>query len=122
MTEQAEATQTNLDRLVQLVDRAAQTIARLQAENIAQRASMAELKAQLQAAQSELEGKAGRIEALEAEVQSFAALKADAEWCRWFRRKYGQSTFYTHIENAYREENLGDSASIIAIPTRVLAV
>lgn len=122
MTEQATATKASLDRLVQLVDGAAQTITRLQAENMAQRASMAELQMQLQAVQAQLDGKAARIEALEAEIQGFAVLKADAEWCRWFRRKYGQSTFYTHIQNAHRAENPVGSAGVIAIPTRALAI
>jgi cell division protein FtsB len=70
-----------LDKLVALVEKAGRAIETLQATNAAQAARIAELES------------------------SIAALKDDAEWSRWFRAKYGASTFYTYIEREHRSEH-----------------
>lgn len=73
-----------LDDLLRVVESAARTIEHLQAAN-------ASLTRQLE----ELE-------------KSEAALREDAEWCRWFKNRYGTSTFFAHIEREYQQTQRGD--------------
>jgi hypothetical protein len=66
-----------LDELVTRVESAAQMIANLQADIRLQSARIRELE------------------------QVEAALRKDADWAGWFRRKYSNSTFYSAVEKEY---------------------
>lgn len=105
MTQHEHSGDITLEDLLALVEKAVGTIERLQAAN----ANLTErLRVQTAVAQEvteELVNTAAQIQALE---QAASALRKDAEWCRWFKGKYGGanfSTFYWHIEKEYRAEH-----------------
>lgn len=91
-----------LDDLLRIVDTAAHTIERLQAVNASLVRQMRECESAAQAASADADNKARQIEELE---RSEAALREDAEWCRWFKNKYEASTFFSHIEREYQNEH-----------------
>ena len=120
MTQEEGNKDITLDDLLRIVDTAAHTIERLQAVNASLMRQMRECESAAQAAAKDSEDKARQIEELE---KSEAALREDAQWCRWFKNKYGNSTFFSHIEreyqNAQRAQDLSgdDVASPPEIPT-----
>jgi hypothetical protein len=101
MDQQVEHTEVTLDKLVALVEKAAQTIERLQGANATLATRLEQSNAQIAAAQARLQEQAERIHELQA---AHAREASDAHWCRWFRGKYANSTFYVHIQTAYRED------------------
>ncbi|RZI44459.1 hypothetical protein EGT07_03305 [Herbaspirillum sp. HC18] len=105
MVQQEGNRNVTLDDLLKLVETAATTIERLQAENAALSHQLRECEASAQGAIADAQEKAARIEALE---QTEAALRLDAEWSRWFRNKYKTSTFLSHIERDFRIDYLGE--------------
>lgn len=100
-----------LDDLLGLVESAARTIERLQAVNASLMQQMRDAETVAQRATADAENKARRIEELE---QAEAALREDAKWCRWFKDRYGASTFFSHIEREYQQTHgAGDPAQRI---------
>lgn len=99
MTQQEGNKDVTLDDLLRIVESAARTIERLQAVNASLMQQMREAESAAQQAAADAETKARHIEDLE---KSEAALREDAEWCRWFKNKYGSSTFFSHIEREYQ--------------------
>lgn len=99
MTQQDGNKDVTLDDLLRIVESAARTIERLQAVNASLMQQMRDAESAAQQAASDAEIQARQIAALE---HSEAALREDAEWCRWFRDKYGASTFFSHIEREYQ--------------------
>jgi hypothetical protein len=91
-----------LDDLLRIVDTAAHTIERLQAVNASLMRQIRDCEFAAQAAVEEADNKAQQIEELE---KSEAALREDAKWCRWFKNKYGTSTFFSHIEREYQNDH-----------------
>ena len=91
-----------LDDLLKIVESAARTIERLQAVNASLRQQMRDAESAAQQAAADAEDKARQIEELE---HSEAVLREDAEWCRWFKNKYGNSTFFTHVEREYQQDH-----------------
>jgi len=105
LTQQEGRKGITLDDLLERVEAAARAIEHLRAAN----ADLArQLRATEAAAQADAQDKSRKIEALE---QELAALRHDAAWCRWFRNKYQDSTFYSHIERDFRKEYLGEDVS-----------
>lgn len=98
MDTQACTTGGGLENLLALVEKAVGVIERLQAENEA-------LTMQLRLQEAELKQTSRQIGELE---HAAAMLRKDAQWCRWFRNRYGGpnfSTFFLHIENEYFAEH-----------------
>ncbi|TFW02981.1 hypothetical protein E4K72_13255 [Oxalobacteraceae bacterium OM1] len=93
------AADVTLEKLVTLIEKASQAIDRLQYENAQLHAQLQQREAQAAAATAQMQASALRVRELEAAHERLAA---DAHWCRWFRGKYADSTFYGHIETAYR--------------------
>jgi hypothetical protein len=89
-----------LDDLLGLVESAACTIERLQAMNASLMQQIRDAETAAQHAAADAENKAHQIEELE---KAEAALREDAEWCRWFKGRYGASTFFSHIEREYQQ-------------------
>ncbi|WP_420475551.1 hypothetical protein [Noviherbaspirillum sp. ST9] len=89
-----------LDDLLELVESAARTIERLQAVNASLTQQVRDAETAAQRAVSDAEDKARQLEAME---KADAALREDAEWCRWFKERYGASTFFSHIEREYQQ-------------------
>lgn len=104
MVQDAVNKEITLDDLLRIVDTAAQTIERLQAVNASLMRQIRECESAAQAAVVEADDKARQIEELE---KSEAVLREDAQWCRWFKNKYGASTFYSHIEREYQADHRG---------------
>lgn len=105
MTQQEHSGDITLEDLLALVEKAVGTIERLQAANDTLTERLRRQTAVAQEVTEELVNTATQIQALE---QAAAALRKDAEWCRWFKGKYGGanfSTFYWHIEKEYRAEH-----------------
>lgn len=107
--EQTTSAGGKLDALMTLVEKAAGTIARLQARNeeLARRLQDHENAAQEAAAsiadlQREVEAQSHRIAELEQTAQS---MSKDAQWRHWFQEKYSNSLFYSAIESAYLSEH-----------------
>lgn len=97
-----------LDDLLGLVESAARTIERLQAVNATLTQQVRDAETAAQHAAADAEHKAQQIEELE---KAEASLRNDAEWCRWFKDRYGASTFFSHIEREYQQTHgTGDSA------------
>lgn len=97
-----------LDDLLGLVESAARTIERLQAMNASLMQQIRDAETAAQRAAADAENKARQLEEME---KTEAALRADAEWCRWFKDRYGASTFFSHIEREYQQTHgAGDSA------------
>lgn len=90
-----------LDDLLRIVDTAANTIERLQAVNASLMRQLRECESAAQEAAEDADSKALQIEELE---KSEAVLREDAQWCRWFKNKYGNSTFFSHIEREYQND------------------
>jgi chemotaxis regulatin CheY-phosphate phosphatase CheZ len=88
-----------LDDLLKIVESAASTIERLQAVNASLIEKIRDVESAAERAAADAEAKSRQMEELE---KSEAALREDAEWCRWFRDKYGSSTFFSHIEREYQ--------------------
>jgi hypothetical protein len=88
-----------LDDLLALVDKATQAIERLHSENAYLLRQVHEYKAASAAAAAELATQKNRIQAME---RAEFALMKDAQWCKWFRNKYGDSTFFSHIEKEFQ--------------------
>lgn len=111
MTQRPGDKDVSSDLLLAAIERAAAVIERLQRENAALAGRMREYEAAAGSAAEALARRDGRIRELE---QSAAALKKDADWCRWFRRRYGDSTFFSHIEREYQSVHAdgGDGAGI----------
>ena len=97
MTQQQGNKDVTLDDLLRIVESAARTIERLQAVNTS-------LMQQIRDAET----KARQLDELE---KSEAALREDAEWCRWFKGKYGASTFFSHIEREYQCTQRADDSA-----------
>lgn len=108
MTQDEDKKDITLDDLLKVVEAAARTIERLQAANATLKQQMRDYEAAMQAAAEDAEIKSRQIEALQ---KSEAALREEAEWSRWFRNKYSQSTFIAHIErdfeNRHRTQEAG---------------
>jgi len=100
-----------LDDLLRIVESAARTIERLQAVNATLMQQMRDAESAAQMASADAESKARQIDELE---QSEAALREDAAWCRWFKNKYGASTFFSHIEREYQSTQRVDEAASCA--------
>ena len=100
-TEGHSLADVTLENLVALIERASQAIDRLQYENAQLHAQLQQREAQTAAATAQLQASAMRVKELEAAHERLAT---DAHWCRWFRGKYADSTFYGHIETAYRAD------------------
>lgn len=123
LTQREDRRDITLDDLLELVESAARTIERLQAANAVLARQMQACESAADAVASDAESKARQIAELE---QSQAALRRDAEWCRWFRNKYGASTFYSHIEREFQNErredaqpgDAADTGSAAAMPAR----
>jgi len=118
LIQQEDNRDITLDDLLDIVETAARAIERLQAANVSLARQMRECESAAHAATSDAQSKARQIEELE---KSEAALRKDAEWCRWFRNKYGASTFFSHIEREYlcdhRAENSHEGgASTASVP------
>ncbi len=75
-----------LDDLVSLVEKAAGAIERMQ---------------------EKIDGQHRHIKELE---QAGAELEKEVEWSRWFRRKYGNTIFFSAIEKAYRDDHSAQGA------------
>lgn len=101
MAQQEDNKDITLNDLLELVDTAARAIERLQSANASLAKQMRECESVARAAVIDAESKSRQIEELE---QSEAALRRDAEWCRWFKNKYGSATFFSHIEREYLNE------------------
>lgn len=101
MEQQAEQPGILLEELVRLTERAADTIEQLQRENAALAAQLEQTVTRLASAGAETAALIRRVQDLEAAQQGLAR---DAHWCRWFRGKYAESTFYMHIQAAYLAE------------------
>ena len=97
-----------LDDLLRIVESAAQTIERLQAVNATLVQQMRDAESAAELASADAESKARQIDELE---QSEAALREDAAWCRWFKNKYGTSTFFSHIEREYQSTQRVDEVA-----------
>lgn len=95
-----------LDDLLRLVESAARRIECLQAENAALVQQVRDAESAAQQARADAQEKARQLEELE---QAEAALRMDAEWSRWFKGRYGESTFYAHIEREYEFTQRGES-------------
>lgn len=96
-----------LDDLLELVESAARTIEDLRAVNASLVQQVREAETAAQRAAADAESKAQQLEERE---KTDAALREDAEWCRWFKNRYGASTFYSHIEREYQQlHGAGDS-------------
>ena len=108
--EQQDHSEVTLDKLVALTERAAQAIERLQLENAGLAALLEQREMQAAAAQAQLQAQALRIRELEAMHER---LSNEAHWCRWFRGKYAESTFYGHIETAYRTDFPAPAARVL---------
>lgn len=91
-----------LDDLVGLVENAIRTIERLQSENAFLARQLNEAETAADVAMAEADCKARQIEEL---AQSGNALKLEAQWYRWFCKKYSNSTFFTFIEKEYRHDH-----------------
>lgn len=100
----SEHTNITLDDLLGLVETAIHSIERLQTENAFLARQLHESENAASKATARAEHLATRIEELE---NTQSALKTEAEWRVWFRKKYGKSTFFTHIEKEYEEEHPG---------------
>lgn len=97
-----------LDDLLGLVESAARTIERLQAVNASLMQQMRDAETAAQRAAADAESKTRQLDELE---KNEAALREDAEWCRWFKERYGASTFFSHIEREYQQTHgAGDPA------------
>lgn len=96
----------SLDDLLRIVDTAAHTIERLQAVNASLVRQIRGCESAAQAAIEDAGNKALQIEELE---KSDAILREDAKWCRWFKNKYGASTFFSHIEREYQNDHRGQN-------------
>ena len=107
-----------LDDLLALVDKATQVIERLHSENASLLHQAHEYQAASAAAAAELATQKNRIHAME---QAEFALTKDAQWCRWFRNKYGDSTFFSHIEREFQLSLRRTPASTDAGPTTPFA-
>lgn len=99
MSQQPKEKDVPIDQLLALMERAAGTIERLQLENAALNSKLRERADTVKAAEKALQSKEERIRELE---EAAGTLREDAEWCRWFRGKYGDSAFFSHIERDYQ--------------------
>lgn len=102
-------TDVTLEDLLALVEKAVGAIERLQDANATLTARLHAQTSATQVATAELEHTALQIEELE---RAAAALRKDAQWCRWFRNKYGGanfSSFFWHIEREYLAEHPEES-------------
>ncbi|OWW18653.1 hypothetical protein [Noviherbaspirillum denitrificans] len=106
MTQKESNKDITLDDLLKIVETAACTIERLQAVNASLKQQMRDAETAAQQAAADAESKARQIEELE---QSEAVLREDAEWCRWFKNKYGNSTFFNHVEREYLQDHLPEA-------------
>lgn len=111
MTQQDGNKDVTLDDLLRIVESAARTIERLQAVNATLMQQMRDAESAAQLATADAESKAQQIDELE---RSEAALREDAEWCRWFKNKYGASTFFSQIEREYQSTQRVDEAASCA--------
>ncbi|NEX60531.1 hypothetical protein [Noviherbaspirillum galbum] len=132
MTDEQQRAAMTLEGMVALVEQAARTIERLQTENTALKARLAEIEnaaaaaaaiapavaseapvpapaaapvpapAEDEALQARQAEQAQRLQEAEQHIQE---LRRDAEWFRWFHRKYSDSTFYHHIERIFAAEH-----------------
>ena len=98
--EEGKKDNITLDDLLRVVESAARTIERLQAANASLTRQIHELESAAERAASDAQSKARQLDELE---KSEAALREDAEWCRWFKNRYGASTFFAHIEREYQQ-------------------
>lgn len=98
----SEHTNITLDDLLGLVETAIGTIERLQTENAFLARQLHESEDAANRAAVEANSMAAHIKELE---RTAAALKTNAEWRIWFIRKYGTSTFFTHIEKEYLQDH-----------------
>lgn len=109
MNNQSRHTDVTLEDLLALVEKAVGAIERLQNANATLTARLRAQTTATEAATAELEHTALQIEELE---HAAAALRKDAQWCRWFRHKYGGanfSSFFWHIEREYLAEHPGEN-------------
>lgn len=109
MNNQSHNTDVTLEDLLALVEKAVGAIERLQNANATLTEHLRAQTTAAQAATAELEHTALQIEELE---RAAAALRKDAQWCRWFRNKYGGanfSSFFWHIEREYLAEHPGEN-------------
>lgn len=99
MTKEEGNKDITLDDLLKVVESAARTIERLQAVNASLMQQVRDCESAAEQAAADAETRSRQVEELE---KSEAALREDAEWCRWFKNKYGSSTFFSHIEREYQ--------------------
>jgi FtsZ-binding cell division protein ZapB len=102
MNEEQRRPNVTLDSMVALVEQAVRTIDRLQKENDALKARLGAYEAEANAAAAQFNAQSNRLQEVELRM---SALIQDAEWTRWFQRKYSDSTFYNHIERVFAEEH-----------------
>lgn len=102
MKQPSEKPNITLDDLVGLVENAIRTIERLQSENAFLARQLNEAEAATDTAMAEADCKARQIEKL---AQAGNALKLEAQWYRWFCKKYSNSTFFTFIEKEYLHDH-----------------
>jgi hypothetical protein len=102
MNEEQRPADVTLDSMVALVEQAVRTIERLQKENTALKARLQAQEAQALSAAAEVHAHAHRLQEAQQRIE---ALIQDAEWSRWFHRKYSESTFYSHIERIFAAEH-----------------
>ena len=108
MAQQEGNKDVTLDDLLRIVESAARTIERLQAVNTSLMQQIRDAESAAQLATLDAETKARQLDELE---KSEAALREDAEWCRWFKGKYGASTFFSHIEREYQYTQRADEST-----------
>jgi hypothetical protein len=102
MNEEQRRPNVTLDSMVALVEQAVRTIDRLQKENDALKARLGACESEASAAVAQFNAQSSRLQEVELRMST---LIQDAEWTRWFQRKYSDSTFYNHIERVFAEEH-----------------
>ena len=117
MTQEEGNKNITLDDLLGLVESAARTIERLRAVNVTLKQQMRDAESAAQRVAADAESKARQLEELK---KTTAALREDAEWCRWFKDRYGASTFFSHIEREYQQTH-GEAATAPRIPQSGIA-
>lgn len=104
--QEAAPKDVTLDDLLEVVESAALAIERLQAVNAVLMGQMRDCVSAAQTAAADARSRESQLEEL---ARSGEALREDAEWCRWFRNKYGASTFFAHIEREYQNARMAAS-------------
>jgi chromosome segregation ATPase len=103
MASHAKASELDAER--QRREALEQSVAALKAENAALTKQVQEAQMAVHAKASELDIRRQRIHVLD---QSIAALRKDAEFGQWMRSKFGNSSFFNHIEKLYFGDQSGE--------------